>query len=208
MKAQGLWLRAVVVAATTLALVACGTTTVYPVDESEVVYGPRRPDPRGTEGGKGRDRGGPEATRPRGVDGVVARCEELLPLTVATSRRLGVDWALIAAITTVESKWTASAKNRSGASGLMQVMPSTGRRMKCGDLLDAADNLSCGARLLKRLLDRYEGQVPYALAAYAAGAKSVDAAFKAGRRPPRERFVSRVMTLADTFSNRGCEAVR
>jgi hypothetical protein len=188
--------------------VACGTTTHHSWDESEVRHVPRRPDPRRIEGAHGRDRGGPEASRPRGGPPLVARCEELLPLVRDIARGHEVDWSIIAAIVTVESKWTPAAKNRSGASGLMQVMPSTGRRLGCGELLDAHDNVACGARLLARLLGRYEGKVSYALAAYAAGARSVDAAFKAGRKPPKERFVSRITKLGRGFSEAGCEVLR
>ena len=75
-----------------------------------------------------------------------------------------------------------------------------------GDLLNAVDNVNCGARLLRRLLDRYDERMPYALAAYAAGARSVDRAFKAGARPPKERFVSRVLALSRAFTERGCAA--
>lgn len=182
-------------------LVGCGTTTVYDVDHDEP------PATRATE--DGRSRRGPEATRPpvRPSGAVVARCERHLDLVVRIGEREGVQWTLLAAITTVESKWTVSAKSRSGASGLMQVMPSTGKRLKCGDLLDAADNVGCGARLLRRLLDRYDEQVTYALAAYAAGARSVDRAFAVGARPGKERFVSRVLALSRAFAKRGCEAV-
>lgn len=179
-----------------VALAACGTTRVYDYDE---------PVPgRGAEHGQGRGRGGPEAGRPGVVE---ARCERHLDLIMATATRHRLDWTLLAAITTVESKWNPQAKNRSGASGLMQVMPSTGRRLDCGNLLDAGQNAACGARLMARLLTRYDGQVPYALAAYAAGAKSVDAAYKAGHAPPKERFVSRVMAFSRAFGDRGCRAV-
>lgn len=183
------------------AFAACGTTTVYDYDEPAVTR-------RASE--DGRSRRDPEAARPSrplpGARAVEERCEHHLDLVVRAGERLNVDWTVLAAITTVESKWTPSARNRSGASGLMQVMPSTGRRLKCGDLLNAVDNVNCGARLLRRLLDRYDERMPYALAAYAAGARSVDRAFKAGARPPKERFVSRVLSLSRAFTERGCAA--
>lgn len=184
----------------------CGTTTVYDYDEDE---------PAATRASEdGRSRRDPEATRPPRRPGagqpsraIAELCERHLDLVVRTGERLNVDWAVLAAIVTVESRWTPSARNRSGASGLMQVMPSTGRRLKCGELLDAVDNVNCGAKLMRRLLDRYEDRLPYALAAYAAGARSVDRAFKAGARPPKERFVSRVLALSRAFATRGCAAV-
>lgn len=185
---------------------SCGTTTVYDYDHDE---------PAATRASEdGRSRRDPEAARaprrPTGAEAVRAvedRCERHLDLVVRTGERQNVDWTVLAAIITVESKWTVSARNRSGASGLMQVMPSTGRRLKCGELQDPVDNVNCGARLMRRLLDRYDDRLPYALAAYAAGARSVDRAFKAGVRPPKERFVSRVLALSRAFAARGCAAI-
>lgn len=184
----------------------CGTTTVYDYDHDEPAAARASED--------GRSRRDPEATRPPRRPGggqafraVEERCERHLDLVVRTGERLNVDWTVLAAIVTVESKWTPSAKNRSGASGLMQVMPSTGRRLKCGALLDPVDNVNCGAKLMRRLLDRYDDRLPYALAAYAGGARSVDRAYKAGARPPKERFVSRVLALSRAFATRGCAAV-
>lgn len=142
-----------------------------------------------------------------GPQSVESRCERQLDLVVRAGERQNMDWTVLAAIATVESKWTPSARNRSGASGLMQIMPSTGRRLKCGDLLDPVDNVNCGARLMRRLLDRYDDRLPYALAAYAAGARSVDRAYKAQARPPKERFVARVLSLSRAFAERGCAAV-
>lgn len=186
----------------------CGTTTVHDYDHDE----PAVAVARASE--DGRSRRDPEAARPprrpsvgQAVRAVEDRCERHLDLVVRTGERMNVDWTVLAAIVTVESKWTPSARNRSGASGLMQVMPSTGRRLKCGALLDAVDNVNCGARLMRRLLDRYDDRLAYALAAYAAGARSVDRAFKAGARPPKERFVSRVLSLSRAFATRGCAAV-
>lgn len=182
---------------------SCGTTTVYDYDHDEPAARRASED--------GRSRRDPEAARPprrpTGAQAVEDRCERQLDLVVRAGERQNVDWTVLAAIITVESKWTVSARNRSGASGLMQVMPSTGRRLKCGELLDAVDNVNCGARLMRRLLDRYDDRLPYALAAYAAGARSVDRAFRAGARPPKERFVSRVLSLSSAFAERGCAAL-
>jgi soluble lytic murein transglycosylase-like protein len=75
----------------------------------------------------------------------------------------------------------------------MQIMPGTGRRLGCGDLYDPATNLACGARLVRRLVDRYAGRVDFALAAYALGARRADRAYRDGAAAPRQRFIRRVM---------------
>lgn len=165
-------------AALALGLAACGTTTYYDYDEP--------------------------APRPRPSSAEQARCERYLPLARAIAEEHGLDWALLAAIAQVESRWTPQATSRAGARGLMQVMPATGRRLRCGDLLDPESNLRCGARLLDRLLRRYDGAVVYALSAYAAGPKLPDRAFERGDKPPRERFIGRVERAAAHLRARGC----
>ena len=55
----------------------------------------------------------------------------------------------------------------------MQLLPSTAAEMGIHDLTDAHDNIVGGVRLLRRLLDRYSGNVTLALAAYNAGPGAV-----------------------------------
>lgn len=187
--------------------VGCGTTTVYgPDDEVPVAARGRRPPPRPREVAPGsRDAAPPEVWR--GSSTVAARCTRFVGLARDAAARHGVPAEVVQAIATVESKWTPSARSRAGASGLMQLMPKTARRLGCGDLFDPAENLACGAKLLARLLARYDGRMPYALAAYAVGSRSVDAAYEAGRAPPREKFIQRVNTLSRALGAGGCEAL-
>jgi soluble lytic murein transglycosylase-like protein len=135
-----------------------------------------------------------------------AGCGQYVGLAEQAAERHGIDWALVAAVATVESKWHPGATSRVGARGLMQVMPRTGQRLKCGDLYDPEENLECGARLLGRLMRRYDGQVVYALSAYAAGPRDPDLAFKRKVAPPRQRFIKRVMALSRQFRESGCAA--
>lgn len=114
------------------------------------------------------------------------------PLVRRVASETQVDPGLIAGVAAVESRWNPRAKSRSGARGLMQVMPSTARGLRCGDLYEPLEGLRCGARLLARLLERYAGSEPYALAAYAQGARGVDAAYRAGRPAPRQPFLDKV----------------
>lgn len=136
-----------------------------------------------------------------------AGCGTYIGLAQEAAERHGIDWALVAAVATVESKWHPGATSRAGARGLMQVMPKTGARLKCGDLYDPDANLECGARLLGRLMRRYDGQAMYALSAYAAGPRDPDRAFKTNAAPPRQRFIKRVLELAGRFRESGCAAV-
>lgn len=94
----------------------------------------------------------------------------------------GVDPYLIEAIVKVESNFRATAKSKSGAIGLMQVMPETGKWaagvLNTGNyydnmLLDPDFNIMIGSWYISYLLKQYEESTP-AIAAYNAGASNVD----------------------------------
>lgn len=94
------------------------------------------------------------------------------PLIDAAAERFGIDRALLMAVMDVESGGNALAVFPKGAQGLMQLMPATGAMQGATDLLDPAQNVLAGARLLDSLLATY-GEVGLALAAYNAGEGAV-----------------------------------
>jgi soluble lytic murein transglycosylase len=124
-----------------------------------------------------------------GVVGVVERGIQELTLPLKhediirqQSREKGVDAALIAAVIYSESKFS-DRESSAGARGLMQITPeaaneierhSGGTTFKLKDLGDPEINIRYGTYLLRELLDRYEGDVVAALAAYNAGPGNVD----------------------------------
>jgi len=87
--------------------------------------------------------------------------------------RHDVDSDLIRAIIMVESQFNPSARSKRGAKGLMQLMPVTAGGLEVVDLLNPHENVHAGARYIKTLLDRFDGDVKLALAAYNAGPQSV-----------------------------------
>ena len=76
--------------------------------------------------------------------------------------------ALLEAVVWQESRWNASAVSPAGARGLAQLMPGTARAMGV-DPADPHANLEGGARYLRMQLDRFDGDLEKALAAYNAG---------------------------------------
>ena len=75
---------------------------------------------------------------------------------------------LLEAVVWQESRWNPAARSRAGAIGLAQLMPGTARDLGV-DPNDPLQNLSGGARYLRQQLNRFDGNVEKALAAYNAG---------------------------------------
>src|SRR3984957_12444545 len=92
------------------------------------------------------------------------------------AERHHVDPALIRAVIQTESNWNSGALSRKGAGGLMQLIPTTAQRFGASDLFNPQQNIDAGVRYLKTLLERYNGNLDLALAAYNAGEGAVDRA--------------------------------
>lgn len=111
--------------------------------------------------------------------------------------RHGVPARLVAAIISVESEFNAHAVSRRGAEGLMQLMPATAASLDVQDSFDARDNIDGGVRHLKRLMRRFDNDLPLVIAAYNAGEQAVIAHH--GIPPYREtrQYVVRVLKRYD-----------
>ena len=95
------------------------------------------------------------------------------PIIIQTSSRHQVDPAIVKAIIMAESGYNPRAISKAGAKGLMQLMPKTAQDLGVEDVLNPQQNISGGVRYFKQLMNRFNGDLKLALAAYNAGSTTV-----------------------------------
>ena len=124
-----------------------------------------------------------------------SRAQEYAKIIVEESQAMQppIDPYLVVAIIFKESSFRPKVEGKRGEVGLMQIMPQNLEAFRVHDPFDPWQNIMGGARYLKALILRFNGQVPLALAAYNAGPRAVDT--HRGIPPIREteEYVKRVM---------------
>ena len=117
------------------------------------------------------------------------------------ARYYGLPTSLVHAVVAAESAYDANAVSRTGAVGLMQLMPETARRYGVGNRRNPADNLNGGTHYLSDLLHKYNYNLKLALAAYNAGESTVE---RYGNRiPPFEEtreYIAKVISYYREYS--------
>jgi len=119
------------------------------------------------------------------------------------ARQWKLDPALLKAVVKQESGFNASAVSGAGAMGLMQLMPDTARELGVNNPMDARENLMGGAKYLRSMLDRFDGNLTKALAAYNAGPGAVE---QHGGVPPyqeTQHYVENILAMYADFRKKG-----
>jgi soluble lytic murein transglycosylase-like protein len=118
---------------------------------------------------------------------------ELSKMIDSVAREQSVDPALVREVARQESGFHACAVSPKGAQGLMQLMPSTQVQLEVRDPFNPQESLSAGAKLLKQLLDRYQGDLALALSAYNAGMTRVDRTLSVPEIPETKGYVMDIL---------------
>ncbi len=120
---------------------------------------------------------------------------ELVPLIERHSLAQNLDPKLVRAVIQAESGYNRRALSNKGAMGLMQLMPMTAKLLRVSDPWSAEENVRGGTAYLRQLLNRFQGRVEWAVAAYNAGPGAVER--HRGIPPYREtrEYVRRVLAL-------------
>jgi len=131
-----------------------------------------------------------------------ANREKIEQMIREVSARYRVDPALVRAVMQTESNWNSSTVSRRGALGLMQLVPGTAQQLGVNNALDPKQNLDGGVRYLHTLLERYNGDLDKALAAYNAGPGAVD---RAGGIPRYRETRDYVQKVTDSYFRPGSD---
>lgn len=109
-----------------------------------------------------------------------------------------VDAKLLKSIAKAESNFRSDAVSSAGAVGIMQLMPQTAAGLGVSNSYNAYENIMGGAKYISQLLEKYNGNLSLALAAYNAGSANVD---KYGGIPPFEETQNYVAKVLGYYSS-------
>lgn len=132
--------------------------------------------------------------------------EKLEKIVEEKSKLYGVDAKLIKEVIKEESNWNVYATSPKGAMGIMQLMPSTALLMGVSNPYNPEENIDGGIRYMKYLLERFNGNLNLALAAYNAGPNLVESLGRIPNITETQQYVARISMRYKGIAPAGLES--
>lgn len=127
---------------------------------------------------------------------VLANAEKYRDVITQAAQTYNLPEKLIASVIKQESNFNPNVVSSAGASGLMQLMPTTAKYLGVTDRENPEQNIMGGAKYLRQMLDQFDNDISTALAAYNAGPGNVK---KYGGIPPFKETQNYVTKVLDYF---------
>ena len=111
------------------------------------------------------------------------------------AKKYNLDQRLVSAVVEVESQFNPMALSSSGAMGLMQLIPSTANQLGVENPFNPEQNIEGGTKYLRYLVERFNGNITHAIAAYNSGPLNVE---KYGAVPPfkeTKRYIQKIYSI-------------
>lgn len=131
-----------------------------------------------------------------GYENVLAGASIYSEIIAKASEKYGVPEKLIAAVIKQESNFNENAVSSAGATGLMQLMPSTAKYLGVQDAKNPVQNIMGGTKYLSQMLEKFDNNIELALAAYNAGPGNVS---KYNGVPPFRETINYVQKVINYY---------
>ncbi len=152
-----------------ISVVSPGASVIY----EEVIQALSKKDSTNGVGNASVSKAFQKALNTKTVADSISTATSYKDIFIEASKKYGVSYDLLTAMAQQESGFNPDAVSRSGAMGIMQIMPETAEHLGLEHPFDAYENIMAGAKYIAEKLDEFKGNVDKALAAYNAGSSAV-----------------------------------
>ena len=129
------------------------------------------------------------------------RLRQFDTMILDAANKYNLDPDIIRAVVKVESDFDPLAVSKSGALGLMQLMPQTAKELKVENPFDPQENIEGGVKHFRQLWEAFDGDLVLCVAAYNAGKNAVSKNWKVPNNSETTNFVDKVLGYYHKLKN-------